>query len=89
MSVSSVFQKTKDIRFHHCDPAGIVFYPQYLVLCHEFIEDWFNEGLGIPYPDLISLQRLGVPTVRLQCNFRAPSRAGRQGDVQTEGKEAR
>ncbi|MES2260608.1 MAG: thioesterase family protein [Pseudomonadota bacterium] len=76
MASSLVFSKTKDIRFHHCDPAGIVFYPQYMVLCHEFIEDWFTEGLGIPYPDLVSLQRLGIPTVRLECNFRSPSRLG-------------
>ena len=26
------FECDKLIRFHHCDPAGIVFYPQYFVL---------------------------------------------------------
>ena len=29
-----IFERKKLIRFHHCDPAGIVFYPQYLVLCN-------------------------------------------------------
>ncbi len=40
------FRNDKLIRFHHCDPAGIVFYPRYFVLFHELYEDWFAEGLG-------------------------------------------
>lgn len=76
MAQSLVFSKVKEIRFHHCDSAGIVFYPQYMVMCHEFIEDWFTEGLDIPYPDLITVQRRGIPTVRLACNFHSPSRLG-------------
>ena len=33
------FECDKLIRFHHCDPAGIVFYPQYFVLFNELVED--------------------------------------------------
>jgi 4-hydroxybenzoyl-CoA thioesterase len=42
-----MFEVEKLIRFHHCDPAGIVFFPQYLVLCHEVIEDWIEHGIEI------------------------------------------
>ncbi|WP_225033551.1 acyl-CoA thioesterase [Paraburkholderia sp. XV] len=70
------FESHKLIRFQHCDPAGIVFYPQYFVLFHELIEDWFNDGLGIKYGDFIAKQRLGVPTVRIECDFVAPSTIG-------------
>lgn len=72
----AAFTSEKLIRFHHCDPAGIVFYPQYFVLFHELVEDWFNRGLGIEYADFISRQRMGLPTVHIDCDFRAPSKIG-------------
>ena len=76
MKAPHEFESKKLIRFQHCDPAGIVFYPQYFVLFHELIEDWFNDGLDVNYADLIAVQRLGVPTVRIECDFVAPSTIG-------------
>ncbi|MDB5967509.1 MAG: thioesterase superfamily, partial [Polaromonas sp.] len=35
-----IFSSKKLIRFHHCDPAGIVFYPQFFYLLHEMQEDF-------------------------------------------------
>lgn len=74
--MAGVFERTVRIRFAHCDPAGIVFYPQYLVLFNALVEDWVGEGLGIPYAALIGERRIGLPTVRLECDFRAVSRMG-------------
>ena len=76
MDSKRAFESEKRVRFQHCDPAGIVFYPQYFVLFHELIEDWFNCGLEVNYADLITFQRLGVPTVRLECDFVASSTIG-------------
>ena len=70
------FERTYPIRFSHCDPAGIVFFPQYLVLFNHLLEDWFTHGLGIAYADFIGARRIGTPTVRLECDFRAISRMG-------------
>lgn len=64
------------IRFSHCDPAGIVFFPQYLIMFNNLVEDWVTEGLGISYSALISERRIGMPTVSLQCEFKAISRLG-------------
>lgn len=75
-SSMATFQSEKLIRFHHCDPAGIVFYPQYFVLFHELLEDWFNRGLGLNYADLISKERRGFPTAHIDCDFRVPSKIG-------------
>jgi len=38
-----VFERAKRIRFSHCDPAGIIFYPRYAELLNEVVEDWFLE----------------------------------------------
>ena len=40
------FHTRKLIRFSHCDPAGIGFYPRYVELVNEVVEDWCNDGLG-------------------------------------------
>jgi 4-hydroxybenzoyl-CoA thioesterase len=70
------FVRDKLIRFHHCDPAGIVFYPQYFVLFNELVEDWFNHGLHIDYADFHQVQRLGTPMAHLECDFLSPSKIG-------------
>lgn len=71
-----IFERKKLIRFHHCDPAGIVFYPQYLVLCNELVEDWFDEGLGINFYTLHAEQKRGVPMRHMEADFLAPSMHG-------------
>ncbi|WPH15554.1 acyl-CoA thioesterase [Variovorax paradoxus] len=70
------FQRARMIRFSDCDPAGIVFYPQYFIMLNGLVEDWVSEGLGIGYHALIAERRIGLPTVRLEADFRAVSRMG-------------
>jgi 4-hydroxybenzoyl-CoA thioesterase len=70
------FEKRERIRFGHCDPAGIVFYPQYFVLFNALVEDWVSDRLGIAYAELIGARRTGMPTVSLTTDFRAISRVG-------------
>ncbi|MEJ2768444.1 acyl-CoA thioesterase [Mycetohabitans sp. B46] len=71
-----VFERPQQVRFAHCDPAGIVFFPQYLVMTNGLVEDWFNEGLQIDYGAFVTTRRLGLPIVKLDCEFVAPSRIG-------------
>lgn len=76
LSTAPRFSRPRRIRFEHCDPAGIVFFPQYLVMFVSLLEDWIVEELGIAYSDLIADRRVGLPTVSLSCDFRYPSRMG-------------
>ena len=71
-----VFERPVRIRFSHCDPAGIVFFPQYLTLTNALVEDWFTDSLGIDYADMIARRRVGLPIVKLECEFARPSRMG-------------
>jgi 4-hydroxybenzoyl-CoA thioesterase len=72
----SAFRVPRRIRFSDCDPAGIVFYPQYFVMFNGLLEDWVDGPLGIGFADLVSRRRIGLPTVRLEADFRAVSRFG-------------
>jgi 4-hydroxybenzoyl-CoA thioesterase len=78
--MSATFDMPVRIRFAHCDPAGIVFFPQYLVLTNALVEDWFTERLKIDYAHMISQRRIGLPIVKLDCEF---SRASRMGETVT------
>lgn len=69
------------VRFAHVDGAGIVFYPRYFELLNGAVEDWF-ESLGCPFNIMHGQRRMGVPTVKLECEFLAPSELG---DVLTIG----
>lgn len=72
----SSFRVPRRIRFSDCDPAGIVFYPQYFVMFNGVLEDWVDGPLGIGFAELVSRRRIGLPTVRLEADFRAISRFG-------------
>ena len=68
------FTVPKKIRFHHCDPAGIVFYPQFFYLLHEVQED-FLAHVGHPEHELIA-GGMGVPIVNLKTEFVGMCRFG-------------
>lgn len=73
---SRLFLQSRVIRFSDCDPAGIVFFPQYFVMLNALVEDWFTHALGVNYAHLLGPRRIGLPTVALQSEFRAPCRMG-------------
>lgn len=75
-AVGSWFEREVLIRFAHCDPAGIVFYPQYFVIMNGLMEDWFTEGLGVDFANMVTRRRIGIPTVSIDCTFSRPSRVG-------------
>jgi 4-hydroxybenzoyl-CoA thioesterase len=69
------YHRRYPIEFNHCDPAGIVFYPRYFEMTNHVCENFFREAVGVSYADMMH-QGSGVPTVRLETDFRAPSRLG-------------
>jgi 4-hydroxybenzoyl-CoA thioesterase len=71
----AIFARECKIRFSDCDPAGIVFYPQYFVLFNDLMEDWID-ALGIGFQRLVIERRIGLPSVRLEADFRHVSRMG-------------
>lgn len=75
------FQREQLVRFGHCDPAGIVFYPRYFEMLNELVEDWFAQGLGLSFEQLIAQRQVGMPTAQLDTRF---VRVSRHGDRLTQ-----
>ena len=76
MSKGRIFQSEILVRFADCDPAQMVFYPRYLVMFNDLVEDWFREGLKLPFSYYHLEQQHGLPTVHLDVDFIKPSRLG-------------
>lgn len=55
-----------------CDPAGIIYYPNYLDILEGAIEDW----LGAEYGTLVRERGCGLAIVGAECTFRSPVRMG-------------
>lgn len=67
---------TVKIRFAHCDPAGIVYFASHFDILNGVVEDWFSDGLGLPYHGLIGRRRVGLGYVHAGADFRLPARMG-------------
>jgi 4-hydroxybenzoyl-CoA thioesterase len=74
--MSKVFKHDQPVRFSHCDPAGIVYFPRFFDMAHAAMEDWFTHGLGHDHSELLTVRRIGTPTVHIECDFRKPYRMG-------------
>jgi len=68
------FVKSQKIKFKHIDYAGIVFYPRFLEMLNDLVEDWFEEALDRPFSKMHETN--GIPTVDLKVQFRHPARLG-------------
>lgn len=71
-----VFEKQIRIYMNHCDPAGIVYHPQYLVLLNNVMEDFFREALQLSYDTSLREGLVGFPIANVHCDFINPSLLG-------------
>jgi 4-hydroxybenzoyl-CoA thioesterase len=74
------FIKPYIIRLSHCDPTGYVFYPHYFHIFNALVEDWFYEGLEIPFDQLLMQRHLALPSVKLETTFLKPTKMGETVD---------
>lgn len=70
------YQVQRKVRFQHCDPAAIVFFPRYFEMINSVVEDWFEEVVGVSFNKMHTELRTGVPTANINTDFTAPSRLG-------------
>jgi 4-hydroxybenzoyl-CoA thioesterase len=70
------FTTTHVVRFQHCDPAGIVFYPRYYEMLNATIEEWFDARLARSFAEIHGPMAMGVPTAAQETRYHRPSRLG-------------
>jgi 4-hydroxybenzoyl-CoA thioesterase len=70
-----LFIYERPVAFHDVDAARIVFFPTILVYCHEAIAALFAGAPG-GYAAVVLERGLGLPTVHIEVDFKAPLRFG-------------
>jgi 4-hydroxybenzoyl-CoA thioesterase len=70
------YETSVKVRFGDIDHAGIAYYPNLYHDLHIAFEEFFENHVGIPYPDLLDKERIGFPTVRVSTDFMRPIRYG-------------
>lgn len=70
-----MFRFERPVRFSDVDAARIVYFARYLDYCHDAIEALFAELPG-GYAHLTMVRDVGVPSVRVEVDYRAPLRYG-------------
>lgn len=75
------FTMQMPLRFAHCDPAGIAYYPRYFEIVDAAVEDWTGAALGVSRAAMHRDMALGTPAVSLEASFAAISRHGDLLDV--------
>ena len=71
----AAFEHRLRVRFQHTDPAGIVFFANILVYCHEAYEELLRAG-GIPLEEFIGKRAQTLPLGHAEATFKRPFRAG-------------
>jgi 4-hydroxybenzoyl-CoA thioesterase len=69
------FRHARPVRFADVDAARIVYFARYLDYCHDAVEALFG-GLPGGYAHLTMTRDIGVPSVRVEVDYKAPLRYG-------------
>ncbi|MEZ4392295.1 MAG: thioesterase family protein [Polyangiales bacterium] len=77
-----MFVFDRPVRFADVDAARIVFFARFLEYCHDALEALFAPLEG-GYAAMINRRDLGVPSVRVEVDYRAPLRYGDTARVET------
>jgi 4-hydroxybenzoyl-CoA thioesterase len=71
-----IYSRELRIEFSQCDPAGIVFFPRFFEMMNSQVENFFRDVLERPFEQVIMVEGHGVPTARIEIDFRKPARLG-------------
>ncbi len=80
-------RRTMRIEWGQCDPAGIVFYPQYLII-FDSSTGWLFERIGLTPSAMRKKYRIvGMPVVQVGARFVMPCRFDDEIVVESEVEE--
>lgn len=72
---AGAFRRPYRIRFHDCDPAGIVFFAAWFAIAHGIVEE-FLDHIGVPFAALNGPRRIGTGLAHAAADYFAPGRFG-------------
>jgi 4-hydroxybenzoyl-CoA thioesterase len=77
----AAFKFRRAVRFDEVDAAGLVYFPRVVALAHEALEHLLAAALPGGYPAFVVGQRIGLPCVHVESDFKGPLRFGDELEV--------
>ena len=77
-TLSELYSVNLRVNWGDCDAAGIIYTPRVLDYAMEALEGWYIDYLECKWYDLNVKDMMGVPTVRMECDFIAPMVPGQE-----------
>ena len=77
-NLSELYRVGFRVNWGDCDAAGIIYTPRVLDYAMEALEGWYIDYLDCNWYDLNVKDGMGVPTVRMECDFAAPIVPGQE-----------
>jgi len=81
------FETEIKVRFSDVDRAGIAYYPRVVHWLHIAFEEFWERFVGATYATVLEKDNLGFPSVKLDVEFKAPSRFGEVLTIQVGVEE--
>jgi 4-hydroxybenzoyl-CoA thioesterase len=75
------FTFKRAVRFDEVDAAGLVYFPRVVALAHEGLEQLLAAALPGGYPAFVVGQKIGLPCVHVESDFKGPLRFGDDVEV--------
>lgn len=75
------FTRELQVRFPEVDFARVVYYPRFFDYAHQVFEDFFADEVKVPYPEMLTVRKVGYPSVHVEADFKAPLRFGDRFEV--------
>ncbi len=72
------YEFKRSIYWGDCDPAGIVYTPQFLDMAFQAMEHFWLDYVNIRWLDLQAKMGVTAPLVHVEMDFEAPARSGDQ-----------
>jgi YbgC/YbaW family acyl-CoA thioester hydrolase len=69
------FEHRRRVRFQDTDPAGIVFFANIFVYCHEAFEELLRD-VGMPLETIVASREQVLPLAHAEADFKSPFRFG-------------
>ena len=69
------FEHKRRVRFQDTDPAGIVFFANIFIYCHEAFEELLRD-VGMPLETIIASREQVLPLAHAEADFKKPFRVG-------------
>lgn len=79
--MAEVFRTTFRVRLDDVDYARVLYFARQIHFCMVALEDFFRDGLGLPWQRMLDEDHLVMPTVNVQVSYHHPLKYEDEGQI--------